>query len=120
MFRRLAQVAPMAALMAIGIPPYSADAVEAPSLQSDDNIVVVRDGERWRGGWRHGGDDRWRFRGDDGWRGFREDGRDWRFRRDDGWRAFRGDDGWRFRGDDGWRAFREYGRDWRRFRRHRD
>jgi hypothetical protein len=105
MFRRGAQVAAMAALLAIGIPSPSANAMGIPSLQSNDATVLVREDERWRGerrfrGGRRGDDDGWRFRGGDGWR-------------------FRGDDGWRFRGHNGWRGFREDDSDWRKFRRHR-
>jgi hypothetical protein len=79
MFRRVAHVALMAGLLAAGLPGYSAAAAGKPSLQSDDAILLVRHGERWRGDWGYRG---WR-RGDDGWR-FRDDG--WRGR---DWRAFR-------------------------------
>jgi hypothetical protein len=111
MVRKIAQLAPIAALMAIGIPAPSADALGTVSLKAGDAAVLVRDRDRWRGDWRRGrrGDDGWRFRGDDGWR----------FRGDDGWR-YRGHDGWRGFRDDGWHGFRDEGRDWRKFRRHRD
>jgi hypothetical protein len=120
MVRRIAQVAPVAALMAIGIPAPSADALGTPSLKTADAAVLVRDRDGWRGDWGRGwrrGDDGWRFRGDHGWRFRGDDG--WRFRGDNGWR-FRGDDGWRGFRDDGWRGFRHDDGDWRRFRRHRD
>jgi hypothetical protein len=107
MFRSIAQVASVAALMAIGIPPYSAGAVVGtPSLQSDDAIVLVR--ERWRGdwgsrGWRGGHDGKWGFRCHDKW---------W------GWRG--GHDGkWGFRGHDKWWGSRVDG-PWHGFRRRRD
>ena len=109
----IAQAASLAALMAIGVPPHSADAFGTPSLKSGDAAVLVRDRDRWRGDWGRGG-----RRGDDGWR-FRGDDHRWRFRGDDGWR-FRGHDGWRGFRDDGWRGFRHDDGDWRRFRRHRD
>jgi hypothetical protein len=96
MVRRIAQVAPLAALMAIGIPAPSADALGTLSLQADDAAALVRDRDRWRGDW--------------GYRGGR--------RGDDGWR-FRGDDDWRYRRHHGWRGFRDDGGDWRGFRRHR-
>jgi hypothetical protein len=104
MYRRVAQVAPVAVLMAIGTPPYSADAAGVPSPRADGATVLIRERDRWRGDWGSRG---WRFRDDDGWR----------FRRDDGWR-YRDDDRWRFRGDHGWRGFRHDDGDWRRFRRH--
>ncbi len=92
MLRRLPVVAPVAALLAIGTPQPSAEAMGVPLLQSDAALVLVGG----RGGERGDRDDGRRFRrGDD-------DGR--RFRRGD-------DDGRRFRRDDD--------REAREFRRHR-
>ena len=89
MLRRLAEVAPVAALLAIGTPQPSAEAMGVPLLQSDAALVLVG-----------GGEDR-RSRSE---RGDREGGR--RFHRGD-------DDGRRFRRDDD-RQAREFRRHRRR------
>jgi len=98
MLRRVVQVTPIAALLAIGIPQPSAEAMGVPSVASGRAAVLVGEGERRRG--------------EGGSRGER------RSRDDGGSRAERRgrDDGRDFRGDDGRRAFRE---DEREFRRHR-
>jgi hypothetical protein len=88
MLRRLVEAAPIAALLAIGIPQPGADAMSVPSLKPADGTVLVRESERRhvdRGDHRGGGDrgDRGHFRsdrGDDGRRFFREDRREF-FRR---------------------------------------
>jgi hypothetical protein len=72
MFRRVVEVAPIAALLAIGVPQPSADAMSVPSLKSEEATVLVGERERRggdRGERRRGGDDDGRrrvFRHDDG------------------------------------------------------
>ena len=102
MFRRVVGVAPIAALLAIGVPQPSADAMMGvPTQQSDDATVLVRERHRGGGGGGHhrgggghrsehrGGESRGhhseRRGGDDGRRAFRDNGREFR-------RHHRGDD----------------------------
>jgi hypothetical protein len=90
MFSRVMQIAPVAALLAIGLPQPNAKAMDVPSLQSDEAIVLVRE-------------DRHKGRGES--RGHRSERRG---------------DGDRDRGPRIHRESRDDGRDDRRFRRNRD
>jgi hypothetical protein len=93
MLRRVVEAAPIAVLLAIGIPQPRADAMGVPYLKPDDGTVLVRENERRRSegssrGEHRSRDDGRHFRSDDGRRAFREDGRDRReffrhHRRDD-------------------------------------
>ena len=80
MFRRVVGVAPIAALLAIGVPQPSADAMGVPSQRSDDATLLVAE----RGGESRGHHSE-RRGGDDGRRAFRDNGREFR-------RHHRGDD----------------------------
>jgi hypothetical protein len=102
MLRRMLQVAPVAALLVIGTPQTTAEAMDLPSLQSDDAIVLVGEDRR------RGGEGR-SFRSERGDRGDgprirRDDGRDREFRRH---RRLDDRDRWRFFGrpyDDDYRV----------------
>jgi hypothetical protein len=91
MLRRIVEVAPVAALLAIATPQPSAQAMGVPTLQSDEAIVLV---------------------GEDLRRGKGKGSRSERSGRDDGPRIHRGD-------DDRRRFRREDGREAGEFRRHR-
>jgi hypothetical protein len=98
MIRQVVQIAPVAALLAIGMPPPSATAAGAvPALQSDEAITLVEErgrggGERGHRSERRGGGDR-SDRGDRSARSDRGDDRDRRLRRNrdgrDVWYGFR-------------------------------
>jgi hypothetical protein len=80
MLRRLMEVAPIAALLAIGVPQPSAQAMSAPTMQSDEAIVLVGE-DRRRGEGRSSRSERGGRDRDRSARGDRDDGP--RFRRDD-------------------------------------
>jgi hypothetical protein len=54
MFRRLVQVAPLGALLAIGMPEPPAASTVLPSLHSDEALVLVGEGDGGRRGGRDG------------------------------------------------------------------
>ena len=58
MFPRVAQVAPVATLLAIGMPEPDAMAMSAPTLEADEAVMLVRRGGRGghHGGFRHDDD----------------------------------------------------------------